>query len=68
MMARATKRNPLGSGRLPRADKPADQRVTIRLTADEHARYTAAAGTAGKTLAEWLRAAAEAMLARKGRK
>jgi len=65
-----TKRNPFGAGRDPRAEKPADTRITIRLTDDEHQRYAAAAETAGKSLAEWLRSAAEAMLSRakKGRR
>lgn len=67
-VAKVTKKNPLGAGRLPRAEKPADQRVTIRLTAEEYARFSAAAGAASMTLAEWLRAAAEATLTRKGRR
>ncbi len=66
-MAR-TKRNPLGSGRHPRADKPADTRVTIRLTADEHKRYSAAADTADQKLGVWMRACCELQHARLSKK
>lgn len=68
LVAEKTKTNPLGSGRNPRAGQAADIRITIRLTANEHARYTAAATAAGKPLAEWLRGAAEAQLAKKARR
>lgn len=62
-----TKRNPLGAGRAPRAGAAASQKLTIRVTDAERARYAAAAEAAGQTLGEWLRAAAEDKLKRKRR-
>jgi hypothetical protein len=67
-VAKKTDDNPTGVGRNPRGSAAADTRVTIRLTDEEHARYTAAADTAGITLGQWLRAAAEAQIKRSGKK
>lgn len=69
-VAEKTPSNPRGAGRYPRANKPTTTGITIRLTADERTRFGAAAESAGLTLGEWLRAAAEVMLkaGRKGRK
>lgn len=70
LVALKTKTNPLGSGRNPRAGKPAST-ITIRLTDDERASYQAAAAEAGQTLGEWIRSACAASLtltAKKGRK
>lgn len=53
---------PRKPGRPRRARAAADDRVTIRLTPQERARYEAAAARKEQTLGEWLRAAAEAYL------
>lgn len=49
-------------GRPPRAET-ASRMYSFRITDEERARWSAAAETAGKTLSEWLRAAAEAAIA-----
>jgi hypothetical protein len=51
-------------GRPRRAKSASDDRVTIRLTTQERAKYEAAAARADLTLGEWLRAAAELAIAR----
>lgn len=68
MAALKTPTNLQGRGRNPRAGEAAAIRCTIRLTADEHARFTAAAEAAGKDLAAWIREAAEKRLGKAGRK
>jgi len=59
MAAQKTPTNEQGRGRNPRAGKAATIRCTIRLTADEHTRFQAAAEAAEKDLAAWIRDAAE---------
>jgi uncharacterized protein (DUF1778 family) len=55
---------PAKVGRPRRAKSTANDRVTIRLTKQERARFEAAATREGQTLGEWLRAAAELAYAR----
>lgn len=64
-MAAITKRNPRGAGRYPRAGKPAERNLTIRLTEDERERFQRAANAAELTLGDWIRSACEAHLRRK---
>jgi predicted HicB family RNase H-like nuclease len=51
-------------GRPRRAKAASDDRVTVRLTKQERARYEADAAREGLSLGEWLRAAAELAHAR----
>ncbi len=67
MSPEKTKTNPLGAGRNPRADKAAANKVTVRLTDAELATYQRAATGAGLSLADWIRAACVARLARKAK-
>jgi predicted HicB family RNase H-like nuclease len=52
---------PLKRGPKPRAGETSTQ-FSFRITDDERERWKAAATAAGKTLSEWLRAAAEAAI------
>jgi predicted HicB family RNase H-like nuclease len=67
-VAKKTEDNPTGVGRNPRGTTAALKRLTIRVTPDEIARYTAAAKATSLSVAEWIRAACEAALKRGGRK
>lgn len=51
-------------GRKPRAGSPTTERVTVRLTATEHAAWQAAATVAGVTVPEWIRSVADEALVR----
>lgn len=51
-------------GRPPLGDLARSRAITVKLTTAEHVIWQAAADTDGKSLAEWLRAAAELAIAR----
>lgn len=51
-------------GRPPRADKAAEERIEVRLTADERRSWERAAGDV--SLSEWIRARCNASAARSG--
>lgn len=51
-------------GRKPRAQAPATERIAVRATSAELAAWRTAAAAEGRSVSEWLRAAAELALAR----
>jgi hypothetical protein len=67
-MKKPTHEEPAKIGRPARAGAAANIRIAIRVTEDEHARWSAAAKAEGaRNLVAWLRAAAEARAKRTGR-